>query len=1154
MMTGHENSYIDSDENGTTNPFKGLYSYEEEDRERFYGRDSEIHKLFRLVQHNRLTVVFGKSGIGKTSLLNAGLFPLLRDRHYLPIRIRLNFSDSASSLMIQVRNTINKEMKNYFILENSESHPALVEIYNNESLWEYFHRVRHYDQIGTISIVPVLIFDQFEELFTIGKNHNERETFISELYCLIEDQIPDSFKDRLLSRNEGFSLLYNRFNVRIVLSIREDYFPHLNFLKSLIPSIDRVTFRVPHLNCIQAREIINQPDGIHDEQVVEDILHLFLSEDDRDIPKPLEEKLEIEPAILSLLCFQIFNKYYQGLGCSEKLALNLKKKIKPITRNEQDQILTEFYISTLKMFPGKVKRFIEQKLLTKGGFRTPLYLEPQHPLRDYLERLIKQRILRKVYYYQKEHIEIIHDILAPIINEQRNRRTKRKTNWIIAILSVLVLISIYLILDANKKYRQILINKLVIESNNIRRIDNVKAIRIAQAAYELSLPNPPPKVLQTLSSAAFSTYKRPVYSVNINHNGVVNSAFYSPDYSKILTASDDNTAKLWDIRGNILSIFKQHSSNVTTAVFSPDGTKVLTASWDGTAKLFDLEGNLLVNFIGHTDEVNSSIFSPGGSTVLTSSRDHTAKLWDLEGNLKADLKQHTFDVYSAVFSPDGSKILTASADHTAKLWDLEGNLKADLKQHTFDVYSAVFSPDGSKILTASADHTAKLWDLSGKLLVNLDIHTSPVTSAFFSPDGSQILTSSRDNSAKLWDLEGNLLADLRQHTSDVESAIFSSNGDQIFTFSKDGTAKMWDLEGNLMADLNGHTDTVTSVVPSSQGSKVLTASKDGTAKIWNLEEIFILDLDRNPSAITYAVFSPKGKKILAVSSDNIIKFWDQKGNLLNSFKLKQHIRYVYSAVFSPDESKILTASRDKTAKLWDLEGKQLADLSGHTGPVYSAVFSPDGFTILTASKDATAKLWNLEGKLLVDLKKHTDSVYSAVFSPDGSKILTASRDKTAKLWDLKGNLLYNFELDQHTSFIYSAVFSPDGSKILTASRDKTAKLWNLKGELLANIGHHIADVKSAVFSPDGARILTASLDRTVKLWDLEGNLLGDFTKHDMDVFSAMFSPDGSRILTASRDGTAKLFYTPEAFYKCLKTSNIAHLTNKQKKEFGITLN
>ena len=197
------------------------------------------------------------------------------------------------------------------------------------------------------------------------------------------------------------------------------------------------------------------------------------------------------------------------------------------------------------------------------------------------------------------------------------------------------------------------------------------------------------------------------------HNDIVRSAVFSHDGTKILTASKDRTAVLWDLQGNKLKIFRRHYHFVNSAVFSPDDNKILTASSDNTAVLWDLAGNKLRTF-KHNNVVNSAVFSPDGNKVLTTSRDNTAVLWDLHGNNLATF-QHNRPVNSAVFSPDGATILTTSGNYTAVLWDLNGNKLATF-QHNGYVNSAVFSPDGTKVLTTSNDNNAILWNLGGTVI------------------------------------------------------------------------------------------------------------------------------------------------------------------------------------------------------------------------------------------------------------------------------------------------------------------------------------------------------------------------------------------------------------------------------------------------------
>ena len=603
------------------------------------------------------------------------------------------------------------------------------------------------------------------------------------------------------------------------------------------------------------------------------------------------------------------------------------------------------------------------------------------------------------------------------------------------------------------------------------------------------------------------------------HQDTIRRAVFSPDGARILTASWDETAKLWDAASGKLIASFAHQGIVYHAAFSPDGARILTASADKTAKLWNpVSGRLIASF-GHQHSVNSAVFSPDGTRILTASRDKTAKLWDATSGKLIVSFSHQDEVNDAEFSPDGARILTASWDKTAKLWDAaSGKLIASF-EHQGIVNRAEFSPDGDRILTASKDSTAKLWDAaSGKLIVSFP-HQGEVNSAEFSPDGGRILTASWDKTAKLWDATlGKLIASF-DHQDGLSGAKFSPDGARILTGSIDKTAKLWDAaSGKLIASF-AHQDGVTHVIFSPDGARTLTASTDKTAKLWDVASGEPITSFAHEDGVRWAAFSPDGARILTASTDKTAKLWDVAlGKLIASFA---HQDGVSAAAFSPDGARILTGSADNTAKLWDVASVNLIASFAHQGTVKAVAFSPDGARILTGSADKTAKLWDpTSGKLIASFA-HLDEVNAAVFSPDGARILTASADKTAKLWDAaSGKLIASFG---HEDGVEVAAFSRDGARILTGSADKTAKLWSAaSGKLVASFDHQDA-VSEAAFSPDGARILTASVDKTAKLWDAaSGELIASFD-HQAGVYCVAFSPDGSRILTASADNTAKLW-------------------------------
>jgi len=290
----------------------------------------------------------------------------------------------------------------------------------------------------------------------------------------------------------------------------------------------------------------------------------------------------------------------------------------------------------------------------------------------------------------------------------------------------------------------------------------------------------------------------------------------------------------------LLHILKGHAGFVNSAQFSPDGTQIVTASNDNTARLWSATtGELLRTLEGHAHWVLSAQFSPNGTQIVTASADRTAKLWNaITGELLRTLEGHTNSVLSAQFSPDGTQIITASADNTAKLWNTTtGELLRTIQGHAGGVFSAQFSPNGTQIVTASWDRTAKLWNaITGELLRTIQGHAEGVFSAQFSPDGTQIVTVCHDRTAKLWNaITGELLRTLEGHAGGVQSAQFSPNGTQIVTTCDDNTTKLWNATtGECIKTVQGHTSFVLYTQFSPDGTQIVTAGSDHTSRIFSL--------------------------------------------------------------------------------------------------------------------------------------------------------------------------------------------------------------------------------------------------------------------------------------------------------------------------------
>ncbi|MDY6806642.1 MAG: ribosome assembly protein 4 [Cyanobacteriota bacterium] len=522
---------------------------------------------------------------------------------------------------------------------------------------------------------------------------------------------------------------------------------------------------------------------------------------------------------------------------------------------------------------------------------------------------------------------------------------------------------------------------------------------------------------------------------------------------------------------------------------------------------------------GHEGWVWGVSFSPDGELIASASSDNTVKLWSREGKLLQTLSGHEAEVLGVSFSPDGESIASASSDNTVKLWSREGKLLQTLSGHEGPVNGVSFSPDGELIASASRDKTVKLWSPQGKLLQTLSGHEDSVWGVSFSPDGELIASASRDKTVKLWSREGKLLQTLSGYEGSVWGVSFSPDGELIASASFDNTVKLWSREGKLLQTLSGHEGSVWGVSFSPDGELIASASRDNTVKLWSREGKLLQTLSGHEGSVIGVSFSPDGELIASASRDNTVKLWSRKGKLLQT--LSGHEAPVLSVSFSPDGELIASAGRDNTVKLWSREGKLLQTLSGHEDWVIGVSFSPDGELIASAGRDNTVKLWSREGKLLQTLSGHEAPVLSVSFSPDGELIASASSDKTVKLWSREGKLLQT--LSGHEAEVLGVSFSPDGELIASASDDKTVKLWSPQGKLLQTLSGHEDWVIGVSFSPDGELIATASSDKTVKLWSREGKLLQTLSGHEAPVWGVSFSPDGELIASASDDKTVKLW-------------------------------
>ncbi len=462
------------------------------------------------------------------------------------------------------------------------------------------------------------------------------------------------------------------------------------------------------------------------------------------------------------------------------------------------------------------------------------------------------------------------------------------------------------------------------------------------------------------------------------HGDRVLSVAFDSTGAFVATASRDDKAIIWTLDGALHKRLIGHEGDVNRVRFAPHAPLAITASDDNTAKLWNTEtGAEISTLSGHRSRVIDADFSRDGSRILTASVDGAIGLWRLQENgvshqveQIAVLRGHERDIVSAQFSADGAWIISASKDHTARLWHAtEGQGFADSLSHPGDVRTFAFSSDGKRIVTAVKRGLVRIWDAETHEILNEDD-----------------VADGRD------------LTDEEQQSKQIISVAFSTDGSLIALAHEGGAVSLHRPDGKRLEqvgeDLIGHEQRVRSVDFSSDDTRLVTSSADGKVKVWDVQAGRVLVTPCcHEGRVRSAVFSPDDRQILTVSQDRTVKLWESaNGEHLDT--LNVHEDDVWAAGFSPDGSMIVTGSEDGQAFITELaeDGRsrplfgQSRQLAGHGDNIRSAEFSRDGRYVLTSSWDRSVRLWDAKTAEELAVIPSEDIVLDAAFDPSGRRV------------------------------------------------------------------------------------------------------------------------------------------------------------------------
>ena len=647
------------------------------------------------------------------------------------------------------------------------------------------------------------------------------------------------------------------------------------------------------------------------------------------------------------------------------------------------------------------------------------------------------------------------------------------------------------------------VGRLVATAEAKLTVDPVKSVRAALSAAALETSS---RVEDALIDSLQALQVRGILG---GGGGALDSAAFSPDGSLVATGAAGGDVRIFRTATHELLHSVDLGSAVAKVAFSPDGKQLAAAASGRKVVLVDVASGRITQTLPHNGAVLDLAYAGGGKYLVTGSGDRATRIWDPSTGTLLHTIQATAAQSTTAVSPDGSLVAVLSNGQAiARVYDVASGTLIAAVQQPGEVTDLAFSPNGSYLVTTGR-RNGFVWDTrTWQQLHVLTGHEAAITDVAFAPDG-RVVTGSVDSSARVWDpATGESVFTLSgQHQQKVLAVAFSPDGRQIATASADETVRIWNAPlGSTPHVLGGHTDAVTGEAFSPDGSLLLTESADGTARLWDTSVPSLRQLGSDRDSVSAVEYGRDGTLVLSGGADGTTKLRRADGTVVAT--LRQGGK-VTDAHFSG--TNVLTAGDDGTAKLWRSSDGSLVATYAHGSPVRVALAVPGG--VVTAGDDGVVKSWTTAGRLQW-AATHGSPIRAAAVSKDGT-VATGAARRTVRLWN-GGDGTALATLRGHSGEITSLAFDRSGRLLLSGSADRTARIWDVKSrKSLRTLVGHAFGITSVSFSPDGELALTSSVDGDARLWSVKtGKTVHRLKFHVATVSQAAFSPDGRWVVTA----------------------------------------
>lgn len=946
-------------------PWPGLFPYGEDAQRYFNGRDRETQDLLRLVRREVCTLLYGQSGLGKSSLLRAGLFPRLRSEAFLPVYMRLDFRNLAIPLRAQMWSILRDALDAARIDgRRPEDH---------ESLWAYFHAqdVELWDPRNR-HITPVLVLDQFEEIVQAGEEKAQRDrltAFMEELADLVENRVPAEVKQSLEQDPEAVSAFdFGARRFRSVISFREDYLAALEewFAVNRMATTSRL--RITKMGESQALEAVRKTGGLLvDETVSAQIVEYVSGASGRSASR----LVEIEPALLSVVCFELNNR---------RLAQAEPQISAALLEGARESIIAEFYQRGISGMPPVVQVFMERELLTESGYRDSCAVEDalqRHGVAmPDLQSLVERRILRLEERFGVLRVELTHDVLAPVVRAHRDQRQaitaaaaqrerdrlrqQKVRRWIWAgggvAATAVVLMGVFF-----NMYR-----RAEAETTRVIQAQSNLFLSRANAALEGNVPGEPYRFLAS------------ALELNPDNQGAVarlSNLMVQRRYARLLWAwpmpvggagqglgrleggEDDAFAFLLQADRFLVAQVRPGTAAPTIEAGCPVTERTATGPETPSAEV---------------RMVRAAWPEPGAATAVAPARlPYQAFMWSAELSSGSDPAMRA--LLESCGSRSESKSSTSDSGPSGKPpKPSSGPLIEPMR-------SLAIEPGGSHIWALRGGGLLRMpsrgTEAPASVRADIDAEMGQLQSAWASHGGRALLIQGT-RSAAIYRVDGanaSVLSRFNDAGSQSSSALidaqFDESGQHLLMVGRNGRCRLWSLQTLSLRWERACAGDSHRFVPGRPwlalaADRALTAQADMGVARSELQILQVADgrllgrIDRS-LPINHLAFDPKGSRILVSAQDRIARVYglpqlDAQGPAL------LHEGAVVEAHFLPDDAGIVTASFDGSARVWNSREATLSlEPLVHPGPVLFARPVLGGTHLLTGSDDRQLRLWRI---------------------------------------------------------------------------------------------------------------------------------------------------------------------------------------------------